>query len=180
MKATFTINQLEFELNADSARDLFQQVAQIQEIFEAETQCGCCQSEEIRYSYREVDQYKFYELVCGECSAQFRFGQKKVTLDLFPKRTEDGKPLPNHGWSKYEPKDGDDTRSRPRSSQQAARPVSAPRPENGGAIAEYPDWDAAEKDANFGKKPLRVGGVLWSIDPKRKEYVEAPQHAQAR
>lgn len=182
MKATFTINQLQFELEGAEARELFQMVAQIQDIFEAETQCGCCQSDNIRYGFRDYNGDKFYELVCRECSAQFRFGQKKIDNSLFPKRkAEDGKPLPNHGWSKWEPRDSDDTRSAPRARIDVSdhRPASRPAANTGKSIPEYADWDAAEKDVNFGRAILKVDGILYHVPAGKREYVEAPQRAQS-
>src|SRR5688572_21338136 len=98
MKAQLAISNLKFELVADNAKDLFQQVAEIQEVFEAETECGLCHVEDIHYSYREVGAYKYYELRCGACGAQFQFGQKIQGGQLFPKRTKDKEPLPNGGW----------------------------------------------------------------------------------
>lgn len=182
LQAQLSIGQLKFNLVAETAKDLFQNVAQIQELFEAETACGCCQSEEIRFSYREVGDYKYYELVCRDCGAQFKFGQKKQGGGLFPKRTEGGKPLENGGWSKYEPSHDDDDTRRPRQ-QQASRPDNggASRPASAGRpIPEYPDWDAAEKSELFGRGPLRVAGVLYHVPTGKRSYEEAPQDAQGR
>ena len=173
MKATFIINQLTFELDAEGARELFQQVAQIQEIFEAETSCGCCQSDDIRYSYRVSGDFQFYELACRKCAAQFRFGQKKGTLELFPKRKdESGNVLPNGGWSKWEPRhDGD---SRP-VSQAAWRPSDAPSK----LIPNFLDWDTAERSNQWGK-PIRVDGTLFHIPQGKRAYERAPEFAQVK
>src|SRR5262245_36020049 len=144
MKATFTINQLQFELQAETGLELFQQAAQIQEIFEAETECGCCESENIRYAYRVIDDYKFYELVCRECGAQFKFGQHKKDGSLFPKRKDDaGNFLPNRGWSVFQ--HGSREEAPPPARQQpAARPISP-------TITKFPSWDDAERWESWGK-----------------------------
>ncbi len=172
MKASFVINQLTFELDAEGARELFQQVAQIQEVFEAETACGLCQSEDIRYGYRVSGDYQFYELVCRKCSAQFRFGQKKQTLELFPKRTEDGHPLPNGGWSKWVPRDSEDSRPQ-------ARHATRPQAQQSNAIPEYANWDDAERSDACGRgKPVRVAGVLYHLPTGQKQYAPAPDKVQ--
>lgn len=171
MKATFTINQLQFEMQAEDAMDLFRQVANIQDVFEAETKCGCCQSQNIRYGFREVDAFKYYDLGCRDCGAQFKFGQRKQG-GLFPKRKDDqGKPLANGGWAKWEARDEHDSKPAP---QQAARPAKG----TPGTIMAYPDWDSAERDPRFGRIPLRVDGVLYHVPPGQRAYVESPQRAQ--
>ncbi len=105
MKANFKTSngRMTFELTGE-VKDIVEQLAAVQDVFEAETICGCCQTAAIRFQFREVDSYKFYELVClnPECRARFTFGQARKGGGLFPKRKdEDGKWLPNRGWSKY-------------------------------------------------------------------------------
>lgn len=106
MKAHYkTANgRLTFEVQGESAKELFSQVATLQEVFEAESVCGVCQGQDLRFQMREVDDFKFYELVCRKpgCFARFSFGQAKKGGGLFPKRKDsDGNWLPNHGWEKY-------------------------------------------------------------------------------
>jgi hypothetical protein len=106
MKVRYTSanGQLVFDVEAETAKQLFSQLGSIQDIFEAETECGCCHSTDIRFSARVIDEYDFYELACRKCGAQFRFGQKKKGGDLFPKRKdEDGHALANGGWSRWQP-----------------------------------------------------------------------------
>ncbi len=104
MKAHYKAGRVTFELEAASAKGLFTAIAAVQEVFDAEHHCGMCQSEEIRFAVREVDDFDFYELHCVACRARFRFGQSKDKVSLFPKRRDDdGKPLPNGGWSRWEP-----------------------------------------------------------------------------
>jgi hypothetical protein len=78
-------------------------LAAAQEVFESESECGCCHAKELRFRVRVVDENEFYELACS-CGARFEFGQHKKGGSLFPKRrAEDGTALPNRGWSKWEP-----------------------------------------------------------------------------
>ena len=96
-----TNGRLTFKVDGDQ-KVLFKQVAMIQEIFDAESECGICKSKEIRFRTREVEGNTYYELICTGCGANFSFGQHKQGGTLFPKRKgEDGKPLPNGGWSKW-------------------------------------------------------------------------------
>jgi hypothetical protein len=91
--------RLWLKVDAASHKDLFRAVAVVQEVFEAETHCGCCTSDLIRFQTRKVDAFEFFELVCDHCDARFEFGQHKNGQTLFPKRRdEDGKPLANRGW----------------------------------------------------------------------------------
>ena len=85
----------------DSEKDLFRAVANLQAIFAAEDACGCCQSTDISYRTRIIDDNEYFDLICNACSASFRFGQTRKG-SLFPKRKdEQNQPLPNRGWSVY-------------------------------------------------------------------------------
>ena len=93
--------RIAFEVTAETPKDLVAQIADIQEVFDAETACGICGSVNIRLSHRVVESYHFYELACP-CGGQFAFGQKKQGGALFPKRHgEAGELLPNGGWKQY-------------------------------------------------------------------------------
>ena len=94
-------NRIGFEVEGASQKELFKQLAQIQEVFDAESLCGCCKSINIRFQVRTFDSNEFFELVCDACGARFQFGQAKKTNTLFPKRKENGHLLPNRGWSKW-------------------------------------------------------------------------------
>jgi hypothetical protein len=105
-------NRLSFEITGGSEKDIFEGIAHIQEVFEVDDKCGCCNSPQIIYRVRESADlkkkasYKYYEMVCRSCSARFQFGQSQDMKSLFPKRRdENGNWLPNRGWSKYVPKE---------------------------------------------------------------------------
>ena len=90
------------KVEAEHQKSLFKGLAAVQEVFEAEAECGCCQSKELKFRVRVVDENEFYELACS-CGARFEFGQHKKGGSLFPKRrAEDGTALPNRGWAKWE------------------------------------------------------------------------------
>lgn len=106
MKARFTTQngQLQFEMEGESPKALFAQIAGIQEIFDVEHACGMCNSKDIRFRVRKADKFVYYELNCQECRARLDFGQSQDLVSLFPKRKdEDGKWMPNRGWYRYEP-----------------------------------------------------------------------------
>jgi hypothetical protein len=85
-----------FEVEAANQKELFEQIADVQEVFDAETECRLCHSKTIRFQVRTVDDNKYYEMVC-DCGGQFSFGQNKKGNTLFPKRDKG-----THGWTKYE------------------------------------------------------------------------------
>lgn len=94
---------LVLKVEGETQKDLFRELARAQEIFEAESECGLCQSADIRFRVRTIEDNEYFELACA-CGATFAFGQHKKGGGLFPKRKgENGKILPSHGWSKWEP-----------------------------------------------------------------------------
>jgi hypothetical protein len=95
--------RLMFEVEAETAKDLFRSLARLQEIFEADTACGCCGKTELRFTVRTVQDNEFFELTCLQCGAELSFGQRKKGGELFPRRNNDtGNALPNRGWKKYQ------------------------------------------------------------------------------
>lgn len=114
MKITYTPNsKIKIEFEAAGQKEMFEQMAQLQEIL-ANEKCGKCGSGNIVFQVREVDDNKFYELRCVECGAVLAFGSHKVGGTIFPKRFEEegkGKDkvkkwLPHNGWTKYNPQTG--------------------------------------------------------------------------
>lgn len=98
--------QITFEVEGESQKAIFEQIASIQEVFDAEHQCGMCKSPHIRFMVRTVTKgtktYDFYHLACQACHARFDFGQSTEGGALFPKRKDkDGNWIPNNGWTKY-------------------------------------------------------------------------------
>lgn len=79
-------SHLVFDLAAENCKELFALVAEVQEIFEADTSCGQCGAAELRYRVRTVDGNDFYELLCSSCQATLALGQTKDGKRLFPKR----------------------------------------------------------------------------------------------
>lgn len=100
-----TNRQLTFEITGATQQEVFEELAKIQEVFDTETSCGCCDGTSIKYQHRNVQGNDFHELVCRnpQCRARFSFGHvKQPKGDLFPKRkNKDGEWLSNRGWEKY-------------------------------------------------------------------------------
>lgn len=103
MKLKYRVNdKLEFELEGAGQKEIFKELATIQEIF-SEERCGLCEKHNLKYVARNVDGNDFFELRCADCGAILAFGQHKKGGTLFPKRKdEDGKWLPNRGWHKWQ------------------------------------------------------------------------------
>ncbi len=95
-----TSGRLSIKVEAPTVRDLYKQIAAVDEVFSAETNCGLCQSTDLRFVCRTVEGHDYYELRC-RCGARFAFGQSKNGGGLFPKRKDDSGFLANGGWAKY-------------------------------------------------------------------------------
>jgi len=201
MKATLSTmgGRLTFEVDADTSKDLFEQIGSIQEVFDAEQQCGCCESDDIHFVRRETQGFDFYELHCQACRARFCFGQSKDKKNLFPKRRENGKELPHGGWSRYNPQTGEDDeaesqRGRNNTTQARQSPPASPKPNGNGnghgtsaaasTLDEMTELKAIDKDQNYAavsfqklmERMIEVGGHAGSdrydvvADQFRREY----------
>jgi len=96
-------DKLQFELEGSGQKEVFKELATIQEIF-SEEKCGVCGCTNIKFVVRNVDANDYYELRCtdSKCGAVLSFGQHKKGGTLFPKRKDDDNNyLPNKGWHKY-------------------------------------------------------------------------------
>lgn len=104
MKLKYKVSdKLEFELEGAGQKEVFKELATIQEIF-GEEKCGLCGSTNFKFVVRNVDGNDYYELRCSDtkCKAILAFGQHKKGGTLFPKRKDDnGNYLPNNGWHKW-------------------------------------------------------------------------------
>lgn len=102
MKLKYKVNdKLEFELEGSGQKEIFKELAIIQEIF-GEEKCGLCSSTNLKFIVRNVEGNDYFELRCGDCGAILAFGQHKKGGTLFPKRKDDqGNYLPNRGWHKW-------------------------------------------------------------------------------
>ena len=85
--------RISVELEGDSQRDIFAEIARFQEVFE-ETTCGKCGSDNLRFVVRNVDDNLYYELRCADCGAKLSFGSHKKGGGLFPKRKDGDNWLP--------------------------------------------------------------------------------------
>ena len=105
--------RMTFEVEGQQIKDIFERIAYLQDIFEAEEECGACGGASIRMVCRENEGNRYYELKCLDCGAQFSFGQRRQGGDLFPRRRDrEGNFLPDHGWVKFgKPKPADSQNS---------------------------------------------------------------------
>lgn len=152
MKAHYrTANgQITFEVEGESAKALFSQIASIQEVFDAEHACGMCDSTDLRYLARIVDDNDFYELACRACHAKFAFGQAKKGGALFPKRKDkEGNWIPNNGWTRFQPQ-GEQKPQPVRAAQRPATTATGPQrqvvPDPQYATDPANDWGITDAD----------------------------------
>ena len=103
MKVKYKIgDKLEFELDGAGQKELFKELAAIQEIF-GEESCGLCGSKNLKFIVRNVDGNDYFELRCHDCGAILAFGQHKKGGTLFPRRKDESNNwLPNRGWHKWQ------------------------------------------------------------------------------
>lgn len=113
MKCKLNVGNLEFEIEGTDRKEIFKSIGEIQETF-GQKQCGACNSPDIKYVMRTVDDNNYYELHCQKCRCKLEFGQGKGTGSLYPQRRErvkdakgkvkrTGPFLPNNGWVKFDP-----------------------------------------------------------------------------
>lgn len=112
MKVKYKVgDKLEFELEGTGQKEVFKELALIQEIF-SEEKCGLCNKSNLRFVVRNVDGNDYYELRCIDCGAVLAFGQHKKGGTLFPKRKDDdGNYLPNKGWHKWNKENSAETKT---------------------------------------------------------------------
>lgn len=103
MKVKYKPNsKLEFELEGSGQKEIFKELATVQEIF-SEEKCGLCKKDHIKFVVRNVDGNDYYEMRCLSCGAALAFGQHKKGGTLFPKRKDENNNwLDNNGWHKWQ------------------------------------------------------------------------------
>lgn len=104
MKVHYKANDdLTFELEGAGQKEIFKELAMVQEIF-GEKSCGMCKGKDIKFICRTVEGNDYYELKCASCGALLSFGQHKKGGTLFPKRKDENNEwLQNRGWHKWQP-----------------------------------------------------------------------------
>lgn len=99
MKVEYVSRNKQFKVTFEgsSEKDLFAQVAHFQEVFENNSVCGNknCNSTNVAFNVRVVDDNPYYEKVCQDCKSKFQYGQNKKGDTLFPRFDK--------GWHKWTP-----------------------------------------------------------------------------
>jgi len=88
--AKVTVQSGNVTVEAEGQKELFQMLAEYQEVFGAAT-CGGCEGSNLRYTIRRQEDKKgkehtYYELRCQDCYAKLPFGQHDNQKTLFPKK----------------------------------------------------------------------------------------------
>ena len=96
--------RITFELDGSTPKEIFKAIAEVHDVFEADTaECGCCHKNRIIFRVRVNEDNEFYELYCQSCTAALSFGQRKAGGRLYAKRKDSaGKLLPDGGWAVYQ------------------------------------------------------------------------------
>lgn len=112
MKVRLKYNSIDLEADGETHKEVFSQLAAMTEVFRDE-QCGICKKHNNIFVVRKVadpkskgkKEFEYFEKRCltKDCGGRLAYGQHNEGGSLFPKRRgEDGKPLPNYGWFKWE------------------------------------------------------------------------------
>lgn len=192
MKANFVIagGRMNFELEAGSAKELFEQIAEVQTTFDVEHNCGLCGSDHVQFNVREEEgkgkqkgqQFKFYELRCQgmvdeqPCRARFDFGQSMDTKNLFPKRKDDdGNVKGKRGWYRYVPQNGQQSEPAPAQRTEAPRQAPAPRMgDTGTPDGLQPAFDRLAELFSWKVTPTRISDALDRIRESFEREMGAP------
>ncbi len=140
--------RITFKVSGGNVKEIFFAIADLQQIFEAETHCRICNEPNPKFRVRPTDKGEYYEVTCANaaCGARFDFGQLREGGGLFPKRKDgEGNLLPDGGWYIYQGS------SQPRSQQQP--PPARQAPAQGRA--------PAPRAANPGPPPPPPPGDRW-------------------
>lgn len=102
MKVTYVSGNGNFKLEVEGDQlAVWRELASFQEVFEEEA-CGKCQSSDIRFAVRSVQDgkktHEYYEMRCNACGARLAFGRHQDSPTLFPKRSE-----VDRGWLRWDP-----------------------------------------------------------------------------
>ena len=102
MKLHYKANdKLTFEVEGSGQKEIFKELAMIQEVF-GEKACGLCKTSDLKFVCRTVEGNDYYELKCNSCGALLSFGKHKKGGTLFQKRRDENNEwLPNYGWYKW-------------------------------------------------------------------------------
>ena len=87
------------KITAETQKELFEKVYEVQSVFEADARCGDCDSDALQLQVRTIDKNKYYSMKCMACECELHFGQHKVGGTLFAKRD----PRQTRGWKRYNP-----------------------------------------------------------------------------
>jgi hypothetical protein len=173
VKLTYTSPSGRISLEADVDGDekaVIEKLARLQDVFD-EQECGVCHSPNIRFDVRTPQGYTYREWKCRACTARLDISEHKPVNGggLYIDRKDDqGNPLPNAGWYKYQPETGN---SPPPPPPPATIPLPPPpRPplaaksdpyldliaaaKNKGSLAEVGNQIAADRSIDTGRRTI--------------------------
>lgn len=103
MKISYQVSpKMVVEIEGTTQKEIFKALSSQEEVF-GEEKCGKCESANIYFRVRTNDGNDYHEMCCSDCRAKLSFGCHKLNNTLFPKRRDDdGKFLPDNGWTRYE------------------------------------------------------------------------------
>ncbi len=105
MNVVLKYKNLEMTVTGTTELELVENLARVQDVF-CNDECGLCGSNNIVWQVRNVEDNKYYELICRECWAKLPFGVHRDGKTLFPKRSMSEEEAGKHevgkrGWRKW-------------------------------------------------------------------------------
>jgi transcription elongation factor Elf1 len=114
MKALYKTKngQLQFEVEGKEQKEIFEQIAAIQDVFDENT-CMLCGKTNLQFVDRIVEDNHFYEMQCKSCGGRLSFSQNKKGGSLYAvRKLKDGRAATikdeppfdwsTKGWYKYD------------------------------------------------------------------------------
>ncbi len=98
-KVRIQIGKVWIECECESVKESMAKITEYSTVY-GQKACGMCGSENIYPEHRtDAEGNNYYSMRCGDCPAQFSFGQTKAGGVLFPRREDpNGNKIPNNGW----------------------------------------------------------------------------------
>jgi hypothetical protein len=111
MEALLRVNgSLTVKITGDDEKQLLEGLHHANEVFFHSCGMPGCKAEGTRFQVRQVDDNKYYEVICTTCGAKLALGQHKKFKTLFPRRKDPKtkEKLPNNGWAKWHAEEKND------------------------------------------------------------------------
>lgn len=181
IKYTTPNGRLTFEFTVQGTKQTFENLAEIQQVFEHE-KCGKCGSTLIRCNVRKPKNkqgvpVKYFELICQACDARLDVHQNAPPAEtLYVTREDaDGNDLPDGGWYIWDGQQQQPQQQHPAANrgQQPQQTQSAPASTGGQHGRQPPSDDERKFRELLDRKGIPYGEAVNRINRNHKERYAA-------